>query len=61
MSIEQPQTRKWVTDKFLSNYFQVSRVTIWAWAKSGRLPQPEKLGPNTTRWDFQKIQEGEAA
>lgn len=61
MSKEHPQTRRWVNDKFLSDYYQVSRVTIWAWAKSGRLPPPEKLGPNTTRWDFHKITEAESA
>ncbi|MCP5131856.1 MAG: transcriptional regulator [Pseudomonadales bacterium] len=61
MSLEHSQIRRWVTDKFLSDYYQVSRVTIWAWAKSGRLPPPEKLGPNTTRWDFKKIIEAEEA
>lgn len=61
MSKEHPQTRRWVTDRFLAEYFSVSRVTIWAWSKNGRLPPPEKIGPNCTRWDFHKIQEGEAA
>lgn len=61
MPTPQPQTRRWVNDKFLSDYFQVSRITIWAWAKSGRLPQPKKLGPNTTRWDFEAIQQAESA
>ena len=28
----------------------VSAPTIWRWVKSGRLPAPVKLGPNTTAW-----------
>jgi len=28
----------------------VSKSTWWAGVKSGRFPQPEKLGPNTTAW-----------
>ncbi len=46
---------KWVTDKFLSEYFQVSRVTVWRWVRIGRLPAPQKIGANTTRWDFDEI------
>lgn len=30
--------------------FSVSAPTIWRWVKSGRLPAPIKLGPNTTAW-----------
>jgi predicted DNA-binding transcriptional regulator AlpA len=61
MKDNSPLTRRWVTDKFLSDYYQVSRVTIWAWSKNGRLPPPVKLGANTTRWDFHKITQGESA
>lgn len=43
---------RWVSDTTLAKYFDVSRCTIWRWAKIGKLPQPEKLGENTTRWDF---------
>ena len=53
--------RRWVSAKFLASYYEVTQKTIWAWAKSGRLPPPEKIGPNCTRWDFEKIQENEAA
>jgi predicted DNA-binding transcriptional regulator AlpA len=28
----------------------ISDPTVWRWVKSGRLPQPVKLGPNTTAW-----------
>ncbi len=29
----------------------VSEPTVWRWVKSGRLPAPKKLGPNTTAWN----------
>lgn len=61
MSTSAPQTRRWVTDKFLADYYQVSRITIWAWAKNGKLPPPKKLAENTTRWDFTAIQQAENA
>jgi prophage regulatory protein len=53
--------RRWVSDKTLAEYYEVDRSTIWRWVKIGKLPPPEKIGDNCTRWDFQKIQESEAA
>lgn len=29
----------------------VGPATIWRWSKSGRLPAPVKIGPNTTAWN----------
>ncbi|WP_241521140.1 helix-turn-helix transcriptional regulator [Kineobactrum sediminis] len=49
--------RRWVSDRTLAEYYEVSRCTIWRWVKSGRLPEPEKIGDNCTRWDFDKIRE----
>lgn len=34
----------------LTALYGVGPATIWRWAKSGRLPAPVKLGPNTTGW-----------
>lgn len=48
--------RKWASDKTLADYFDVSRNTIWRWTKDGKLPKPEKIGENCTRWDFDKIE-----
>lgn len=30
--------------------YGISAATVWRWVKSGRLPAPRKLGPNTTGW-----------
>lgn len=34
----------------------VSPATVWRWAKAGRIPQPRKIGMNTTRWDSREVQ-----
>ena len=47
-----PQSRKWVSDSFLAEYFAVNRTTIWRWVKEGRLPSPTKIGRNTTRFNY---------
>lgn len=35
----------------------VSRSTWWSGVKSGRFPQPVKLGPRTTAWRVSDIRE----
>ena len=36
-------------------FIPVGRSTWWQGVKSGRLPQPVKLGPNTTAWTYRSI------
>ena len=52
MSKEHPATRKWVSDRFLADRYGVSRQTIWRWARIGKLPHPQKIGDNTSRWEL---------
>ena len=40
----------WNSDVVLAKHYKISRVTVWRWAKAGKLQQPTKLGENTTRW-----------
>jgi len=61
MSNNQTTPRKWVSDRTVAEYFEVSRCTVWRWVKIGRLPPPVKIGENCTRFDFEKIQEAEKA
>jgi prophage regulatory protein len=51
--------RRWVSDRTLAEYYEVSRATIWRWVKIGKLPAPQKIGENCTRWDFEVIQSNE--
>ncbi len=37
--------------------FPVGKSTWWAGVKSGRFPQPVKLGPRTTAWRVDQIRE----
>jgi len=37
--------------------FPVSRSTWWAGVRTGRFPQPVKLGPNTTAWRVEDIRD----
>lgn len=48
----QTPNRKWVTDQFLADYFGVHRLTVWKWAREGKIPQPRKLGNRCSRWDL---------
>lgn len=41
----------WLSDRDLALRYSVSRITVWRWAREGRIPQPCRLGPNTTRWN----------
>ena len=52
--------RKWVSDKFVADYYEISRCSVWRWVKTGKLDPPKKIGPNTTRFDFEKIQVAES-
>lgn len=36
---------------------KVSRVTLWAWRRAGRFPEPVKLGPHVVAWPEHVIQE----
>jgi predicted DNA-binding transcriptional regulator AlpA len=36
----------------LANLVGVQPTTIWRWAKSGLLPQPQRIGQRCTRWQL---------
>lgn len=40
----------------LARRYGVHVVTVWRWAQVGRLPQPERLTPRTTRWRRDQIE-----
>ena len=33
----------------------IGPATVWRWVKTGRLPAPYKLGPNTTAWQVGEL------
>ena len=50
----------YVSDEVVAGLYNVSRITPWRWAKAGRLPLPEKVGENTTRWNVGKLRASRA-
>jgi len=53
-SIQAPETilpdSLYRLNQFIPHHIPVSRSTWWNGVKSGRFPQPQKLGPRTTVW-----------
>ncbi len=49
--------RGYSSDKILARFYGCTRKTIWCWAKDGKLPKPQKLGDNTTRWNNAELKE----
>ena len=35
----------------------VSPATVWRWVREGKMPKPFKLGPNTTVFDLDLVEE----
>lgn len=46
----------YLSDRDLSRKYGVSRSTIWRWVKEGRLPEPVKISPGTTRWPLSAVE-----
>ena len=46
----------WFTVKELAARYQVTEACIWKWVKSGNLPPPRSLGPQTRRWPPEVIE-----
>jgi predicted DNA-binding transcriptional regulator AlpA len=49
----------------VATLYSVAPVSIWRWAKAGRIPKPRKLGPQVTAWNVGELRRslacGEAA
>lgn len=45
-----------LTDKEVGKALGISRASVWRWAKAGHIPQPRKIGENSTRWDSKEVQ-----
>ena len=45
-----------LTDNEVAKILKTSRSSVWRLTKTGKLPQPIKIGTNTTRWRLTAIQ-----
>jgi predicted DNA-binding transcriptional regulator AlpA len=55
------QISELATTKNSSGLLPISPTTCWRLVKRGLLPAPFKLGPGTTVWDLNEIEEAIAA
>lgn len=44
----------------LARRYGVHITTVWTWARVGRIPQPVRLTPRTTRWRRDQIEASDA-
>lgn len=52
----------YLSDKNLSNRYQVTRNTVWRWHRErSDFPRAVKLSPNCTRWKLSEIAAWEAS
>ncbi len=52
-----PQTQKFLRLPAVLELFPVGKSTWWAGVRKGRFPKGVKLGPNTTAWRIEDIQQ----
>lgn len=54
---QKPATRpdRLLREREVLNILPIGRASLWAGVKSGRYPQPVKLGPRTTCWRESEI------
>ena len=41
--------------KDVAERYRVSVVTVWRWAREGRIPPPVQLSPGCTRWNLHEL------
>lgn len=45
----------YVSPQVVARLFGVDRITVWRWAKSGKIPKPKKFGTRIARWDVGSV------
>ncbi len=58
-------SKSYSSDRRVAQRYGVDRATIWRWANEPRFahlgfPKPDKFGPNTTRWDDDRLDQYDA-
>lgn len=49
----------YASDKILARRYDVSRTTIWRWARTGLIPAPYRFTSQCSRWKLSEIIEWE--
>ena len=56
-----PEPTEYVSDKFCSNRYEISRQTWWRWVREGLAPKPYRFTSQCTRWKLSDIEAWEAS
>lgn len=51
----------YIPDTAVAERYGISRITVWRWVATGRLPAPVKLSPGCTRWRVADLEAAERA
>lgn len=51
---------KYLSDKQVSERYDVSRATIWRWVRNGSFPSPIRITAGCTRWKLPDLEAWEA-
>jgi predicted DNA-binding transcriptional regulator AlpA len=57
MSPPPTASTKLLSPRTLADMLDVNIASVWAWVKSGRLPNPLYVGPSTPRWREDEVLE----
>ena len=49
----------YLSDKQISERYNISRGTVWNWLRDGKLPKPVKLSSACTRWRLSDLEQWE--
>jgi len=57
MQTNLPATGYLRAEQIISTFLPIARSTLWAWVKSGKFPQPVKLGERVTAWKCEDVRD----
>lgn len=56
-----PEPAEYVSDKFCSIRYEISRATWWRWVREGHAPKPYRFTSQCTRWKLSDVMDWEAS
>lgn len=49
-------SRRYGRDRRIAEILDVSRATVWRWARAGIIPAPIQISPGVTVWDLDAVE-----
>lgn len=57
VSLAQEKQDRYMSANSLAAHYDIGVSTWWEWLRDGKVPPPEKLGPNTSRWRLAEVEQ----